>query len=109
LRAVDLRFTPAEATDFLKQVIGLNLSAEDVTALETRTEGWIAGLQLAAISMQGRQDLASFIKSFTSSALPPTVIKRLRRQLNCILGLTPEGMDAPPEGWPCPLPVPAAS
>ncbi len=67
LRATDLRFTPAEATDFLNQVMGLNLSAEDITALEARTEGWIAGLQLAALSMQGRSDAASFIKSFTGS------------------------------------------
>ncbi|MCB0174428.1 MAG: tetratricopeptide repeat protein [Anaerolineae bacterium] len=67
LRAADLRFTPAEAADFLNQVMGLNLSAEDIDALETRTEGWIAGLQLAAISMQGHQDAAGFIKSFTGS------------------------------------------
>ena len=67
LRAADLRFTPAEAAEFLNQVMGLNLSAEDITALETRTEGWIAGLQLAALSMQGHQDTASFIKSFTGS------------------------------------------
>ena len=53
LRAADLRFTPSEAAEFLNQVMGLNLSAEDIAALETRTEGWIAGLQLAAISMQG--------------------------------------------------------
>ena len=53
LRAADLRFTPAEAADFLNQVMGLNLSAEDIAALETRTEGWIAGLQLAALSMRG--------------------------------------------------------
>ena len=67
LRAADLRFTPAEAAEFLNQVMGLNLSAEDIAALENRTEGWIAGLQLAAISMQGHQDTASFIKSFTGS------------------------------------------
>ena len=67
LRAADLRFTPAEAAEFLNQVMGLNLSAEDIAALETRTEGWIAGLQLAAISMQGHQDATSFIKSFTGS------------------------------------------
>ncbi|MDH3505482.1 MAG: LuxR family transcriptional regulator, partial [Nitrospirota bacterium] len=53
LRATDLRFTPAEAAGFLNQVMGLNLSAEEIAALETRTEGWIAGLQMAAISMQG--------------------------------------------------------
>ena len=47
--------------------MGLNLSAEDIAALETRTEGWIAGLQLAALSMQGHKDATSFIKSFTGS------------------------------------------
>ncbi len=67
LRVADLRFTPAEAAEFLNQVMGLNLSAEDIAALETRTEGWIAGLQLAAISMQGHEDATSFIKSFTGS------------------------------------------
>ncbi len=67
LRAADLRFTPAEAAEFLNQVMSLNLSPEDIAALETRTEGWIAGLQLAALSMQGHQDTAGFIKSFTGS------------------------------------------
>ena len=67
LRAADLRFTPSEAAEFLNQVMGLNLSAEDIAALETRTEGWIAGLQLAALSMQGHQDATSFIQSFTGS------------------------------------------
>jgi len=67
LRATDLRFTSSEAADFLNRVMGLGLSAEDVTALETRTEGWIAGLQLAAISMQGREDTTKFIQSFTGS------------------------------------------
>ena len=67
LRAADLRFTPAETAEFLNQMMGLNISAENIAALETRTEGWIAGLQLAAISMQGPQDTASFIKSFTGS------------------------------------------
>jgi len=67
LRVADLRFTPVEAAEFLNQVMGLDLSAEDVAALETRTEGWIAGLQLAAISMQGHEDATSFIQSFTGS------------------------------------------
>jgi LuxR family maltose regulon positive regulatory protein len=73
LRAADLRFTPAEAADFLNRAMGLNLSAQDIAALETRTEGWIAGLQLAALalrsplSMQSRQDTARFIQSFTGS------------------------------------------
>jgi LuxR family maltose regulon positive regulatory protein len=65
LRAADLRFSSAEAAEFLNQVMGLDLSVEDIVALETRTEGWIAGLQLAAISMQRRQDNTSFIQSFT--------------------------------------------
>jgi LuxR family maltose regulon positive regulatory protein len=67
LRAADLRFTPAEAAEFLNQMMGLNLSAENIAALDKRTEGWIAGLQMAALSMQGRSDTASFIKSFTGS------------------------------------------
>ncbi|HLV97542.1 MAG TPA: LuxR C-terminal-related transcriptional regulator [Ktedonobacterales bacterium] len=67
LRAADLRFIPAEAANFLNQVMGLGLSAEDITALEQRTEGWIAGLQLAALSLQGHPDAASFISSFTGS------------------------------------------
>ena len=67
LRATDLRFTDAEAAEFLDQVMGLELSMEDIAALERRTEGWIAGLQLAAISMQGRTDVSTFVKSFTGS------------------------------------------
>jgi LuxR family transcriptional regulator, maltose regulon positive regulatory protein len=67
LRATDLRFTPAESAEFLNQVMGLNLSTEDIAALETRTEGWITGLQLAALSMQGRSDTAGFIQAFTGS------------------------------------------
>jgi len=67
LRSADLRFTPVEAAEFLKQVMGLNLSAKDITTLETRTEGWIAGLQMAALSMHGHQDNAEFIRSFTGS------------------------------------------
>src|SRR5581483_5372857 len=67
VRAAELRFTHLEAAAFLNQVMGLTLSAQDIAALERRTEGWIAGLQLAAISMQGLQDATSFIKSFTGS------------------------------------------
>ncbi|MBN8639576.1 MAG: helix-turn-helix transcriptional regulator, partial [Anaerolineae bacterium] len=67
LRAADLRFTPAESAEFLNQVMGLKLSADNIAALETRTEGWIVGLQLAALSMQGRSDIASFIQAFTGS------------------------------------------
>jgi LuxR family maltose regulon positive regulatory protein len=73
LRASDLRFTSSEAAEFLKQVMGLDLSADDIAALERRTEGWITGLHLAAlalqgtISMRGHKGAASFIKSFTGS------------------------------------------
>jgi LuxR family transcriptional regulator, maltose regulon positive regulatory protein len=64
LRAADLRFTASEAAAFLTQVMGLSLSAADIAALEDHTEGWIAGLQLAALSMQGQQDAAGFIRAF---------------------------------------------
>jgi LuxR family maltose regulon positive regulatory protein len=67
LREDDLRFTPDEATAFLNQVMGLSLSAQNAAALEARTEGWIVGLQLAALSMQGRHDVEQFVESFTGS------------------------------------------
>ncbi len=65
IRAADLRFTPDEAAAYLNEVMGLDLNARDVAALEARTEGWIAALQLAALSMQGRDDIAGFIAGFT--------------------------------------------
>jgi len=65
IRAADLRFSESEAAEFLNQVMGLNLSTENIAELETRTEGWIAGLQLAAISMRDHDDRANFIKSFS--------------------------------------------
>ena len=65
IRAADLRFTPDEAAAYLNEVMGLALTAQDVAALEGRTEGWIAALQLAALSMQGRDDVAGFIAGFT--------------------------------------------
>ena len=64
LRASDLRFSTAEAADFLNQSMGLSLSEADVSALEERTEGWVAGLQLAALSLQGHQDVSGFIRAF---------------------------------------------
>jgi LuxR family maltose regulon positive regulatory protein len=67
LRARDLRFTRAEAGGFLTQVMGLTLAAAEIAALETRTEGWIAGLQLAALSLQGQTDASSFITSFSGN------------------------------------------
>jgi len=67
LRATDLRFSSSEAAEFLNRMMSLDLSAEDIAALERRTEGWIAGLQLAAISMQGHKDVSGFVQSFTGS------------------------------------------
>jgi LuxR family transcriptional regulator, maltose regulon positive regulatory protein len=67
VRVADLRLTLSEAAAFLTQGMGLTLSAEDIARLASRTEGWIAGLQLAAISLQGQQDAAGFIRSFTGS------------------------------------------
>jgi LuxR family maltose regulon positive regulatory protein len=67
LRADDLSFRPEEAATFLNQTMGLNLSAENIAELEGRTEGWIAGLQLAALAMRDHADVAGFIASFTGS------------------------------------------
>ena len=64
LRAADLRFTADEAAEYLNGAMGLQLTADDVATLDARTEGWIAALQLAALSMQGRDDVASFIAGF---------------------------------------------
>jgi LuxR family maltose regulon positive regulatory protein len=67
LRAADLRFSFFEAAAFLNQTMGLNLCEKDIADLENRTEGWITGLQLAGISMQGQSDTAGFIQAFTGS------------------------------------------
>ncbi|MCC6189152.1 MAG: AAA family ATPase [Anaerolineales bacterium] len=67
VREADLRFALAEAAEFLNRVMGLNLSAADIAALEARTEGWVAGLQLAALSMRREPDPARFIQTFTGS------------------------------------------
>jgi LuxR family maltose regulon positive regulatory protein len=67
LRTRDLRFTLDEATSFLNQTMGLKLSAGDVAQLDQRTEGWIAGLQMAALSMQNREDIPSFLEGFSGS------------------------------------------
>jgi LuxR family maltose regulon positive regulatory protein len=70
VRAADMRFSSIEAAEFLKRVMGLDLSAEDIAALEARTEGWIAGLQLAGLALQGslstrgREDISGFIRAF---------------------------------------------
>ncbi|MCL4562704.1 MAG: LuxR C-terminal-related transcriptional regulator [Chloroflexi bacterium] len=67
IRAASLRFTADETELFLNQVMKLDLSPEGITALEARTEGWIAGLQLAALSLSGRSDKENFIASFAGS------------------------------------------
>ncbi|HYN90079.1 MAG TPA: hypothetical protein VER55_16210, partial [Ardenticatenaceae bacterium] len=69
LRTADLRFTPAEAASFLREVMGLHLAPQELAALEARTEGWIAGLHLAALSMQGREDIPGFLAAFSGSHL----------------------------------------
>jgi LuxR family transcriptional regulator, maltose regulon positive regulatory protein len=67
IRADRLRFTQAETAAFLNDAMGLTLTAGDLAAMETRTEGWIAGLQLAALSMQGCKDIHGFVSAFTGS------------------------------------------
>ncbi|MCB9099170.1 MAG: helix-turn-helix transcriptional regulator [Anaerolineales bacterium] len=67
IRENDLRFTTGETAAFLNRVMGLKLAPPDIAALETHTEGWAAGLQMAALSMQGRSDLTAFLNSFTGS------------------------------------------
>ena len=67
LRAPDLRFSPDEAAAFLNTQMGLNLTPEQVKTLDTRAEGWIAGLQLAALSLRERDDVSGFISGFAGS------------------------------------------
>jgi LuxR family maltose regulon positive regulatory protein len=64
VRAADLRFTPDEVAEYLNGIMGLGLTEQDVAALERRTEGWAAALQLAALSLMGRDDVAGFIDGF---------------------------------------------
>ena len=76
VRTADLRFGVAEAGTFLQAIIGLNLDASAIAILEERTEGWIAGLQLAALSLQGRTDASAFLAAFSGShriTAPPTM------------------------------------
>jgi LuxR family maltose regulon positive regulatory protein len=67
IRQADLRFTTEEAAAFLNAVFGLDLSSRELAVLEARTEGWITGLQLAALSMEGRDDVATFLSAFGGS------------------------------------------
>ena len=68
IRAAELRFTPDEAAAYFNEMMGLQITARDVAALEGRTEGWIAALQLAALSMRGRDDIGGFIAGFAGDA-----------------------------------------
>ena len=67
MRAIDLRFSTLETANFLNRVMNLNLSESDITALERRTEGWITGLQMAALSLQGHTNSTEFIRDFSGS------------------------------------------
>ncbi len=68
LRSADLRFNETEAAQFLNDMMGLRLDATSIAVLEERTEGWIAGLQMAALSMHDRQDISGFIKGFSGTS-----------------------------------------
>lgn len=87
IRSTDLRFTIEETAQFLNEVMKLDLSTENISALESRTEGWIASLQLAAISMRGRKDITGFIQSFSGSHI--YVAEYLMDE---VLGRQPEGV-----------------
>jgi LuxR family maltose regulon positive regulatory protein len=67
LRTQDLRFTSPETTQFLNEVMRLGLSTEDIEALEARTEGWVVGLQMAALSLKGHENASQFIRAFSGS------------------------------------------
>jgi LuxR family transcriptional regulator, maltose regulon positive regulatory protein len=103
IRAADLRFTTEEATAFLGDVMGLALSAADVSALEEVTEGWVAALQLAAISMRHREDVSGFVEAFSGSNrhvldfLAEEVLERQPRDVRGFLLTTSvlESMSAP--------------
>ncbi|WP_336760873.1 LuxR C-terminal-related transcriptional regulator [Paenibacillus sp. USHLN196] len=84
LRGSDLRFTSAESSEFLDRVMRLKLSKENITLLEERTEGWVAGLQLAALSMQGSSDPNHFMETF--SGRDPFVLDYLMEEI--LQGLT---------------------
>lgn len=86
LRANDLRFTSSEAAGFL-HAMSVDLSDEDIHALEDRTEGWIAGLQLAALSMHGRPDVSGYIRAFAGDhryIVDYLIEEVLQRQSECV-------------------------
>ncbi len=111
VRAADLRFTLDEVTAYLNQAVGLDLSAADIAALEGRTEGWIAALQLAAISLRGRDDVAGFIAGFAGDdryvvdylveevlARQPDAVRRFLLQTSVLDRLSAPLCDAVTEG-----------
>lgn len=91
IRVEQLRFTPDEIATFLNGMMGFDLSSDDIAAMEARTEGWIAGLQLAALSMQGCKDVSGFITAFRGSHhyivdyLTDEVLKRQDEQTRLFL------------------------
>ncbi len=91
LREADLQFTQQEAADFLIRVSGLKLSSADIETLWNRTEGWIASLQMAAVSLQGRDNISTFIDDFSGSHeyvvdyLTDEVLSRLPDELEAFL------------------------
>jgi LuxR family transcriptional regulator, maltose regulon positive regulatory protein len=87
LRAADLRFRPEESAEYLSEVMGIHLRDDDVETLGDRTEGWIAAIQLAALSMQGRDDAADFIAGFAGDdryVVDYLVEEVLERQPNAV-------------------------
>ena len=91
VRAADLRFTPEEAAGYLRDSMGLALDEQDLAALDSRTEGWVAALQLAALSMQGRDDVSGFVAAFSGDDryivdyLAEEVLQRLPADLRAFL------------------------
>jgi LuxR family transcriptional regulator, maltose regulon positive regulatory protein len=91
LREADLRFTPEEAAALLRTTVGPELPSSAVAALADRTEGWVAGLQLVALSLQGRGDIAAFVAGFSGSHryvldyLTEEVLDRQPQQLRTFL------------------------
>ena len=67
LRADDLGFTIEEASSYLKNMVGIPISEQDIAILENRTEGWVAGLKMAALSLQGKKDISGYISAFSGS------------------------------------------
>ena len=91
IRVDQLRFTREEIATYLNEALGFRLSSGDIAALKSRTEGWIAGVQLASIAMQGGKDVHRFVSEFTGSHhyimdyLAEEVLKRLPENVSSFL------------------------